>query len=95
MKKQLLLFAGGATILISCNSNYKPSNTQLLIDSVVNARVAAHDAENARKNDSIINAQARIKAEAIQNELDQENKKKQDSKTQQSLKNPTPDSVRN
>jgi len=68
MRKQFLLLAGSAFLLLSCGTNYKQSNTEVIIDSTVNARVAARDAENARKNDSTINAEARLKAEAMQNE---------------------------
>ena len=46
----------------------------MIIDSTVNARVAARDAENSRKNDSTINAEARLKAEAMQIELEQAKK---------------------
>ena len=81
MKKQFILLAAGVLFLLSCNTTTKPSHDQVIIDSAVNAKVAARDAENARKNDSIINVAAKIKAEAIQNELDQENKKKEAAKT--------------
>jgi len=76
MKKQFLLLAGSAFLLLSCGSSYKQSNAQIIIDSTVNARVAARDIENARKNDSIINAEAKLKAEAMQTELEQTNKNK-------------------
>ncbi len=67
MKKQFLLLAGIVIILSSCGSSNKPSHDEVFIDSVANVNVAKHDAENARKNDSIINAEAKMKAEATLN----------------------------
>ena len=64
MKKQFLLLAGSAVLFASCGSNNNPTQTQAQIDSTVNAKLAQHDADNAHKNDSIINAEAKLKAEA-------------------------------
>ena len=81
MKKQFLLLAGSALLLSSCGSNTKQPNVQqVIIDSAVNANVAKHDAENAIKNDSIINAEAKIKAEAIQGSQEHVNKKEDENK---------------
>ena len=66
MKRQFLLLVAGILLISSCANNSKPSNVQVLIDSTVNVNVAKHDAENAIKNDSIINAEAKKKAEAMQ-----------------------------
>ncbi len=72
MNRQFLLLATGILLISSCGNNSKPSNVQVLIDSTVNVNVAKHDAENAIKNDSIINAEAKKKADAMQgsNNLD-------------------------
>ena len=68
MKKKLLLLAGGALILASCGSNNNQTQTQAQIDSAVNAKMAQHDAENAAKNDSILKATEKEKAEAAAKE---------------------------
>ena len=80
MKKRFLLLAGSALLLSSCGSNTKQPNVQVIIDSAVNANVAKHDAENAVKNDSIINAEAKIKAEAMQGNQEHVNKKEDENK---------------
>jgi cytoskeletal protein RodZ len=66
MKKQFLLLAGAAVILASCGSNEPKQEgpTQAQIDSTVAAQVAAHDAENAARNDSALKAMEAEKAAA-------------------------------
>ena len=70
MKKCFLCFTGSTILLAACGTNNNDqAKVKALIDSTVNARVAAHDAENARKNDSIINEAAKIKAQAMNKDL--------------------------
>ena len=66
MKKQFLLLAGSAILLASCGGNKtEPAGqTQAQIDSAINAKVAAHDAEVAAKNDSTLKAIEAEKAAA-------------------------------
>lgn len=69
MKKQILLLAGAALIFASCGSGENKTednaaDTQAKIDSAVNAQVAAHEAEIAAKQDSIIKAAEAEKAAA-------------------------------
>ena len=75
MNRQFLLLATGILLISSCGNNSKPSNVQVLIDSTVNVNVAKHDAENAIKNDSIINAEAKKKADAMQGSNGTQDKK--------------------
>ena len=95
MKKHFFILIGCAFFILSCGSTEKQSNDQIIIDSTVNARVAARDAENARKNDSTINAEARLKAATIQNELERSKKNASTANTapaSPSLKHQMPDS---
>jgi len=66
MKKQFLLLAGTAILLASCGENKTetPAQTQAQIDSAINAKVAEHDAEVARANDSTLKAVEAQKAAA-------------------------------
>ncbi len=71
MKKQFLFLASCALILASCGSNEKnEGQSQAQIDSAVNAKVAAHDAENAAKNDSALKAMEKEKADAMAKEAE-------------------------
>ena len=53
MKKQLL-FAGSIVLLMSCgaNNSQPPAQSQAQIDSTVNAKLAEHDAEAAKKKEA-------------------------------------------
>ncbi len=67
MKKQILLLAGSALILASCGSNNNnQANEQAKIDSITKANAALQDQMNKAKNDSTINAMAKIKADSIE-----------------------------
>jgi hypothetical protein len=69
MKKQFLLLAGSAVLFASCGSNNNnQAQTQAQIDSAVNAGVQKHDAENAAKNDSVLKAMEKEKADAMTKE---------------------------
>jgi len=69
MKKWFLLSVGAVVVLASCgNKNDNQARIQALIDSTVNANAAKHDAENATKNDSILKAMEKEKAEAMSRE---------------------------
>lgn len=70
MKKQFLFLASCALILASCGSNEQKGQSQAQIDSTVNAQVAAHDAENAAKNDSTLKAMEKEKADAMAKEAE-------------------------
>ena len=64
MKKYaFILLAGGFLGLAACGDN-KNTTTQEQIDSTVNARSAALEAEAKAKNDSLINAMARMRADS-------------------------------
>ena len=59
-----LLFIG--LLLASCNGDNGNINTsEAQVDSIVNAKVDVLRAEMKAKNDSIINAMAKVKADSI------------------------------
>jgi len=66
MKKQLLLFAGSILILASCSTDNTPNIQQAQIDSIARAKATLQDVLNKQKNDSIINAIAKAKADSIE-----------------------------
>lgn len=90
MRIQFLLLAGSIILLSACGPNNKPSHDEIFIDSVANANVAKHDAENARKNDSIINAEAKMKAEATLNAQQSAVKKEENKPDSASVHTPLP-----
>jgi len=69
MRKILLFLAGSCLILASCdvNSNQEAQDqAKARIDSSVNAKISQQQAALANKNDSIINALAKKKAEEME-----------------------------
>lgn len=67
MKKQFLILAGSALLLASCgNDANKENEQQKQMDSIANANAAMQEQINKAKNDSTINALAKIKADSIE-----------------------------
>ncbi|MBA3829823.1 MAG: hypothetical protein H0X33_12860 [Taibaiella sp.] len=67
MKKQSLLFVAGMIALASCNSGgNQNTTTQAQVDSMANVKAMELQTQMQAKNDSIVNALAKAKADSME-----------------------------